>query len=147
MQETKLNLSKIQLETIINEQFIKENGANELFEIVVNTLMKIERIEHLESTRSTGNKGNGFRNVLKSGINTGLELKIPRDRLSTFKPIILGIINQNEEKIKELSFELYGKGLSTRQIGEIIQRIYGKTFSKSTISRITKNYQSYMHAQ
>ena len=41
---------------------------------------------------------NGFRNILKSGINAGLELKIPRDRLSTYKPIILGIIKQNEER-------------------------------------------------
>ena len=31
MQETKLNLTKDQLQTVINDHIIKENGVNELF--------------------------------------------------------------------------------------------------------------------
>jgi len=140
MQETRINLSKEQLATIINEQFIKENGANELFEIFINSLMKIERDEHISQTRLNGNKGNGYRQIIKSGIQNGLNLKIPRDRLSSYKPIILAIINENEEKVKELSFELYGKGLSTRQVSDVIEKIYGKSCSKTTISRISQKY-------
>ena len=109
MQETKLNLTKDQLQTLLNDHIIKENGANELFSTFVNSLMYCERKQYLENKDNSQNKANGFRKILKAGINTGLQLSIPRDRLSLFKPVILGILKEQEEQIRELSFELYGK--------------------------------------
>ena len=71
-------------------------------------------------------------------------LSIPRDRLSLFKPMIIGILNEQEEQIKELSFELYGKGLTTREISKVLEKIYGKSYSKSTISNISLSYYDYI---
>ena len=42
-QETGLNLSKTQIQAIINEEILKENGLNELFTFVLNGLMIAER--------------------------------------------------------------------------------------------------------
>jgi len=67
------------------------------------------------------NKGNGYRQLSKSGIGSKLELYIPRDRLGVFKPVILGLLNDQEERVKALCFELYGKGLTTRQIEDVIK--------------------------
>lgn len=144
MQETKLNLTKDQLQTVINDHIIKENGVNELFSTFVNALMYCERKQYLENNDQIKNKANGFRKILKAGINSGLHLAIPRDRLSLFKPMILGILKEQEEQIKELSFELYGKGLTTREISQILERIYGKNYSKSTISNISLSYYDYI---
>ncbi len=89
MQETKLNLTKDQLQTVINDHIIKENGVNELFSTFVNSLMYCERKQYLENKDTFQNKANGFRKILKAGINSGLQLSIPRDRLSLFKPGML----------------------------------------------------------
>jgi transposase-like protein len=145
MRETRLNLTKDQLQSVINDHIKKENGANELFSALINGLMYCEREEFL-SQPGVKNKANGFRRLIKSGINSGLELHIPRDRMSMFKPIILGIINNQEEVLKEISLELYGKGLTTREISKILEKIYGKTYSKSTISNISKSYYELMES-
>lgn len=138
--KTSLNLTKDQLQTIVNEHIIKENGINDIYEALINGLMLSERTVFLEKQIGSTNKGNGYRNIIKSGIGSKLELSIPRDRLGLFKPMILGLLNQEEERIKELSFELYGKGLTTRQISEILKQVYGINYSKSNISRISEQF-------
>jgi len=127
------------MQSIINEYLNKENSLNELFSMLVNSLMISERSDFLDRY-GAGNKGNGYRQVQKAGIGSGLQLQVPRDRLGVFKPVILGILDQQEEQIKELCFSLYGKGLTTRQIGNVIEDIYGQHYSKSSISRITDEF-------
>ena len=139
-QETVLKLSKSQLQTVINDQLSKEKGLNDLFTMLVNGLMLSERNAFLETEEGESNKGNGYRQIKRSGIGSKLELSIPRDRMGVFKPVILGLINQQEERVKELCFELYGKGLTTRQIEDIVENIYGSSYSKSSISRITTDF-------
>ncbi len=44
--------------------------------------------------------------------------------------------------VEEISFSLYSKGLTTREIGEVLDIIYGEHYSKSQISMInTKFYE------
>jgi len=121
--ENGLNLSKTQIQAIINEEILKENRLNELFTFVLNGLMIAERQSFLSDDQTPGNKGNGYRQVFKSGIGSRLQLQVPRDRLGLFKPVILGVLDQQEEQIKNLCFELYGKGLTTRQIEKVIENI------------------------
>ena len=139
MKETSLNLTKDQMQSIINEYLNKEKSINELFSMLVNSLMISERSDYLDRY-GQGNKDNWYRQVQKAGIGSGLQLQVPRDRLGVFKPVILGILDQQEEQIKELCFSLYGKGLTTRQIGNVIYDIYGQHYSRSSISRITDEF-------
>ena len=134
-QETELKLSKSQLQTVINDQLNKEKGLNDLFTMLVNGLMLSERRAYLDSEEGNENKGNGYRQIKRSGIGSKLELSIPRDRMGVFKPVILGLLDQQEERVKELCFELYGKGLTTRQIEDVVENIYGSSYSKSSISK------------
>ncbi len=60
--------------------------------------------------------------------------------MGVFQPVILGLLNAQEEQVKDLCFELYGKGLTTRQIEGVIENIYGSSYSKSSISRITTDF-------
>lgn len=137
-EETVLKLNKTQLQNVINDHVLKDNGLPELFTMLVNGLMFSEREAFLST--EPGNKGNGYRKATRSGIGSKLELSIPRDRLGVFKPVILGLLDEQEEKVKDLCFELYGKGLTTRQIEDIIEKIYGSSYSKSSISRITTDF-------
>lgn len=137
-QGTELKLDKKQIQQVINTTLLQDKGLNDLFEMMINGLMLSERTTFLAS--SEGNKGNGYRTASRSGIGSKLELSIPRDRLGVFQPVILGLLNKQEEQIKDLCFELYGKGLTTRQIEDIIEKIYGSNYSKSSISRITTDF-------
>ena len=139
-QETELKLSKSQVQNIITTHIQEEHGLNDLFAMMVNGLMLSERKAFLNEDETEGNKGNGYRKATKSGIGSKLELSIPRDRMGVFQPVILGLLNDQEERIKNLCFELYGKGLTTRQIEDVIENIYGTKYSKSGISRITTDF-------
>ena len=146
-EETKLKITKNQLQSIVNSHIQETNGLNELFNMVVNGLMLSERSTFLDTeTNNSSNKGNGYRYASKSGIGSKLSLKIPRDRLGVFQPVILGLLNEQEEQVKDLCFELYGKGLTTRQIEDVINKIYGSSYSKSSVSRITTDFSSLVDA-
>ena len=66
-----------------------------------------------------------------------------------FKPVILGLLDEQEEKVKQLCFSLYGKGLTTRQIEAVTKDIYGASYSKSKVSRVTTDFsqlvESWLH--
>lgn len=141
-----MNLTKNQLQQVINFHLTQESGLNELFAMMVNGLMSSERQIFLAENKDPSNKGNGYRQARRSGIGSKLELQIPRDRLGIFKPVILGLLDQQEEQVKELCFELYGKGLTTRQIEDVIDKIYGSQYSKSSISRITTDFSALVDA-
>jgi len=139
-QETQLKLNQEQLQIAIQEQVSEPGGLNNVYEMLINSLMYCERKAYLSDRKDVKNKANGYRQVTKSGIGSKLSLQIPRDRLGVFKPVIMGLINDQEEKIKDLCFNLYGKGLTTRQIEKVIQDIYGGGYSKSSVSRITADF-------
>jgi putative transposase len=145
-QETELKISKSQLQTIINSHIQEDKGLNELFSMMVNGLMLSERNTFLKESLDDQNKGNGYRYASKAGIGSKLQLKIPRDRLGVFQPVILGLLNEQEEQIQNLCFELYGKGLTTRQIEDVVESIYGTSCSKSSVSRITTEFSALVEA-
>ena len=122
------------------ESYVLKNDPNELFVHILNSLMKAERTDFLEQKADAKNKGNGYRTVKKAGMFGQLELLIPRDRLGTFKPIIQAILSKQEEKIKDLSYALYAKGLTTLQVSDILEDVYGRSYSKSTVSRISNTF-------
>ena len=67
-----------------------------------------------------------------------MPIQVPRDRKGEFNPVILkknqtSISQDVEEKI----ISMYAKGMTTTDIGDHIQDIYGIEVSESTVSRIT----------
>ena len=67
-----------------------------------------------------------------------MPIQVPRDRKGEFDPVILkknqtSISQDVEEKI----ISMYAKGMTTTDIGDHIQDIYGIEVSESTVSRIT----------
>ncbi len=144
MKETTLKLSNEQLELAISEHLRSENGLHEVFAMTVNSLMQCERSNFLST--QDGNKGNGYRCVTKPGLGSALQLRIPRDRLGLFKPVIYGLLQDQDERIRQLGYSLYGKGLTTRQISDVLKQIYGKNFCKSTISEISTSFYASVEA-
>ncbi len=55
-----MELSKLQTETVLKQFLSKENGLNEVLEILMNSLMYSEREVFLKENQQA-NKGNGYR--------------------------------------------------------------------------------------
>jgi len=140
-----MELTKLQIEGVLKQFLSKEKGLNEVLEMVINSLMYSEREAYLES-RGEKNKGNGYRFGKAFGRGKQLELKIPRDRLGQFYPVLLTLLRDQDSQIYDLSFALYSKGLTTRDIGEVLEVIYGRNYSKSTISNINVSFYEQMEA-
>jgi transposase-like protein len=137
-----IELTKVQLQNSINELITKENGLTSMLEMTLNGLMLSERKAYLSGDDK--NKGNGYRRSLAIGMGKQIELKIPRDRLGMFQPMVLALIRDQNQQLEDLSFELYGNGLTTAQIGNVMEKIYGKHYSKSAISNITSTFSEQM---
>ena len=139
-----MQLTKLQVQQTLQSFLSKENGLNQVLEILLNSMMLVERQEFL--SESLDNKGNGYRFGSVFGHGCQIELKIPRDRLSAFTPTILALFRSQESYIKEVSFQLYSKGLTTRDISDVMQIIYGKHYSKSSISTMSRSFYEQMEA-
>lgn len=133
-----MNITKKQTEEVLSNFLSKENGLNEVMQMTLNAMMLCERTEYL--TQTEDNKGNGYRLGKVFGHGTQMELRIPRDRQSSFTPTILALFREQEEYLKEVSFQMYSKGLTTRDISEVMETIYGTQYSKSTISNFSQSF-------
>ncbi len=138
-----IELTKVQLQASLNKLLEQENGLSSVLEMTLNSLMHSERNNYL--INKTNNKGNGYRRAFAVGMGKQIELKIPRDRLGMFQPMVLALIRDQNQQLEDLSFELYGNGLTTSQIGGVMHKIYGKHYSKSAISNITATFSGQMN--
>ena len=70
------------------------------------------------------------------------EFETPRDRNGEFEPRIVPKNKRDVSGIEDKIISLYGRGLSTREINEQIQDLYGIEVSSTMVSNITdQNYQ------
>ena len=81
---------------------------------------------------------NGFRSRRWYSHGFEFSLRIPRSRSGNFYPVLLGLIRSESEERAKLFNLLYTKGLTTEQIGEISETIYGHTY-KQQVSYLSTN--------
>lgn len=127
-------LTKEQLSSVISKHAERENGLQDLMEIMLESMMLSERREYLSGY--PGNKGNGFRQGRSYGQGRVLEFRIPRDRYGNFHPKILALLRDQEIECERLAGSLYCRGMTQSQVGEVFGEIYGEHYSKSSISRM-----------
>ena len=129
-----MQLSKTQITALLTEVASQEDGFNEILRMSFEAMMKAERQEHL--LQSTEDKGNGFRQVKAYGRGKMLELRVPRTREGNFYPVLMSVLRDQEEESRKIAFELYGAGLTTAQVGGLFEKLYGRHYSKSSVSRM-----------
>lgn len=128
----------------LDEFFGKEGIMARLFGATLTDLMQAELSEHLGYSRysregwNSGNSRNGKRERTLHTSLGDVAVNIPRHTLSTFEPKILkayhsGGLNELEKKI----IYLYARGMSTRDIENTLQELYGVELSSGTVSAIT----------
>lgn len=134
-----MELTQAQISEIIREQASSPSGFNHLVELLLDSLMQHERALYLSSHE--GDSGNGFRPRRFCYGQYEFSLKVPRSRQGYFYPALLAIIKREDEERARLFTSLYSKGLTTEQIGEISEEIYGKHYSKQQVSYLARSCQ------
>lgn len=66
-----------------------------------------------------------------------MEIEVPQDRKSTFKPQVVKKRQKDISDIDQKIISMYAKGMTTRQISETLEDIYGFEASEGFISDVT----------
>ena len=106
-------------------------------------LMFIERDEYIQNLKKGGTreKGNGaYPRAFRSLSRNSLLIKIPRTRYTTFKPLVLELLKYNQEQVNELVLTLYSKGLTTRDVSQVLQNFFGEDMSYSKVSILANKF-------
>jgi putative transposase len=83
------------------------------------------------------NRRNGRSRKTVSGDLGELEIQTPRDRQSTFEPQLIGKHQRRLAGFDEKILAMYAKGMTTRDIQDLVQKLYGVEISASLVSEIT----------
>ena len=90
-------------------------------------------------SRKSSNHKNGFSPKTIQGDMGQLPLEIPRDREGTFEPQLIGKHQRRLAGFDEKILALYAKGLTTRDIQELVKELYSVEISPTLISQITED--------
>ncbi|HPT40718.1 MAG TPA: IS256 family transposase [Candidatus Paceibacterota bacterium] len=136
-------------EELLNSDFFKQfSSGQELNDFLsqiqkrgLEQLLEGELDAHLGYDKHQISEGNNYRNGHSvKRVKTSLgedQISIPRDRDSSFNPMIIPKRKSIVEGIENVIISLYAKGMSTSDIEEQIREVYNFEVSTSTISRIT----------
>lgn len=83
------------------------------------------------------NRRNGRSRKTVQGDMGEVTLSTPRDREGTFEPLIVGKHQRRVPGFDEKILALYAKGMTTRDIQEIVRELYGVDVSATLVSEIT----------
>lgn len=107
----------------------------------IKEMMEAEMDNHLGYGKSERSDSDDYRNGYKTKrVNSScgsMEIQVPQDRKSTFNPQIVKKHQKDISDIDQKIISMYAKGMTTRQISETIEDIYGFETSEGFISDVT----------
>jgi putative transposase len=132
-----MELTQLQISEIISNYTSSSAGFVALQSLIMNSLMSHERELFINENRHE--QCNGFRPRRWYSHGFEFSLRIPRSRSGNFYPVLLGLIRSESEERARLFNLLYTKGLTTEQIGEISECVYGRSYSKQQVSYLASS--------
>lgn len=119
------------------------NFARDLIAPALQHILEAEMSEHLGYTKYGakptvgGNSRNGHSSkTLRTSFGEA-EIAIPRDRTAEFEPQIIPKHSTIQDDVSQKIIAMYGKGMTTRDINDYLQDIYGIDVSATMVSSIT----------
>ena len=118
-----------------------QEALKDLLGGTIKEMMEAEMDNHLGYGKSERSDSDDYRNGYKSKrINSSygnMDIQVPQDRKSTFEPQIVKKRQKDISDIDQKIISMYAKGMTTRQISDIINDIYGFEPSEGFISDVT----------
>ena len=118
-----------------------QEALKDLLGGTIKSMLESEMDEHLGYKNYERNENNNYRNGTKKKTlrsNYGeFEIDVPQDRQSSFEPEVVKKRQKDISNIDQKIISMYAKGMTTRQIAEQMEEIYGFECSESFISNVT----------
>ena len=118
-----------------------QEALKDLLGGTIKSMMEAEMTEHLGHERYERSESDNYRSgTKKKTVRSScgeFEIEVPQDRESTFEPKIVKKRQKDISDIDQKIISMYARGLTTRQISEQIEEIYGFECSESFISDVT----------
>jgi putative transposase len=130
------------------EDLIGETGLlKQLTQKLLERAMQAEMTDHLgyeknaSANKKTSNTRNGSYKKRVKGEFGKLDIAVPRDRESTFEPVILPKGQTRFTGFDDKIIALYARGMTTRDIQAHLEEIYGVEVSPTLVSQVTQAVQ------
>lgn len=118
-----------------------QEALKDLLGGTIKEMMEAEMDDHLGYEKSQRSDSDDYRNGYKTKrVNSSygaMEIAVPQDRRSTFDPKVVQKRQKDISDIDSKIISMYAKGMTTRQISETIEDIYGFDVSEGFISDVT----------
>ncbi len=118
-----------------------QDALKDLLSGTLKEMMETEMDEHLGYDKYERSDKNNYRNGTKAKRVRSkygeFEVNVPQDRNSSFEPKVLPKRQKDISAIDDKIISMYAKGMTTRQISETIEDIYGFEVSEGMVSDIT----------
>ena len=118
-----------------------QEALKDLLGGTIKEMMEAEMDEHLgyeKSERSSNDDNrNGYKKKTVNSSYGSFSIDVPQDRKSTFEPQVVKKRQKDISDIDHKIISMYAKGMTTRQISETIEDIYGFDVSEGFISDVT----------
>jgi len=118
-----------------------QDALKDLLGGTIKEMMEAEMDEHLGYAKSERFDCDDYRNGYKTKqVNSSygsMAIDVPQDRKSTFEPKVVKKRQKDISDIDQKIISMYAKGMTTRQISETIEDIYGFETSEGFISDVT----------
>lgn len=137
MTEYQINLNGEQ----VKELLVNDDGLKGLVEEVLNQVLKGQQAEQIgagrhERTEARTGYRNGFRpRKITCRVGT-LTLHVPQTRDGNFSTDLFRRYQRSEQALVLAMMEMVLKGVSTRKVTAVTEKLCGQSFSKSTVSRM-----------
>ena len=118
-----------------------QDALKDLLGGTIKEMMEAEMDEHLGYEKSERSDTDDYRNGYKpKRINSSygsMDIQVPQDRKSTFEPQVVKKRQKDISDIDQKIISMYAKGMTTRQISDTLEDIYGFEASEGFISDVT----------
>lgn len=125
------------------DKFIRtqlEEGLNLLLESELTAFLGYNPYDRNGWNSGNSRNGSYFRQI-KTQFGP-IKVQVPRDRNGEFHQQTLPAYGQHTDALESTVIQLYSHGVTTREISELIEKMYGSYYSAGTVSNISKQVAS-----
>jgi putative transposase len=143
--QVKLKAMAAELAKDIKTQADLANLSSMLLKMTVEAALGAEMEHHLGYSKhdtdhkQTTNTRNGYSSKTLKGDHGEVEIEVPRDRDSSFEPIILPKRQTRLTDFDDQILALYARGMTTRDIVATFKEMYGADVSATLVSKVTES--------
>jgi transposase-like protein len=117
--------------------------SRQLLKLTVESALQAELDEHLGYERhapvgrGSGNSRNGYSGKTLKGDLGAVPIQTPRDRNGTFEPQPIAKGQTRLARLDSQILAFYAKGMTTRDIADTLQELYGTEVSPALVAKVT----------